>query len=535
MTKCQLCEKSGVDHEDVVAKCLESPYWVGRLLLGYDLFANPLHYNMAKWFTDRLNAGKRRFIIMIPRDHLKTSMFGVSLILWRLINDPEDRILYLMANSTNAEATLAVITDIVENNEQFAHFFPHSTLNKANKALNHKSTQQKLRISRMGKYRECNVEARGINSSVTGGHYTWHIFDDLIDETMIDSEQTQAKVIRFLGRSDALFFDQSKDIEVIIGTRWPGPFYKWLLDESGLVDDYETCILGCYVDDRYREWLASMGLKTTQEDGEPIWPDHFTEEDLERVAKKSGSFDFGHQWLNIEISDEERRFNEEDIRYYRMAPNRHAVEYTKFGKTKIIPISQLYRTITIDPATGEGKQTDESAITVCGYDRASGDIFVLETWAGRALPFDLIKKIVELTDKWEPHVVSPEDVSYQKTLKFYLQEAYKSVGIYARIKPVKPGGARKGTRILDALQPFIANHQVFFLRSQQDAVKELVTMQVIGGKVIGKSPNLADSMAYHAVYWKKGVVLHDDVEEIPFMDNIMAMDSVPAYGLQCLT
>ena len=537
MTKCQICSKEGVDHDEIVNKCKSSPYWVGRLILDYDLFANPLHFYLNKWFVDRWNAGKKRFIIIIPRDHLKTSLFGICLILWRIINNPEERILYLMANSTNAEATLGVVKDIVANNEQFQHFFPERCLNLSNRSLNHKSTEQKLRLSREGKYRECTVESRGMNSAITGGHFNLHIIDDPIDEQMVESETVQSQIVDKVKRADAMFVNKREDVEVHIGTRWPGPYYKWLLDESGIVDTYETCILGCYVDERYREWLASMGLTTTQEDGEPIWPDHFDLETLDEIALKAGPFNFGHQWLNLEISDEERRFREEDIRYYTALHDRDAISYERFGKTKVIPISSLYRTLTIDPATGEGKRTDESAITVSGYDRRTGDIFILETWSKRALPFDLNNKIVEMTKRWEPHKVCPEDASYQKTLKHYLKQAMKDAGVYAKIEPAKPGSKSKGTRILDSLQPFIANHQVFFLRGiqQQPAIKELVSMQVVGGKVVGKSPNLADSLAYHAPYWTKGVVTNKDEHEIRYVEPWAEAGVVPAYGLSCST
>ena len=137
--------------------------------------------------------------------------------------------------------------------------------------------------------------------------------------------------------------------------------------------------------------------------------------------------------------------------------------------------------------------------------------------------------------KWNPHSVSPEDVSFQKTLKYFLKRQMQERGIYFPIRPVKPGSKSKGSRIIDALQPFVQNQQIFFLRNQKKLVDELLNMQIVKGKVIGKSPNLADSLAYHAEFWRGGPTAQpvdmDDMDyKSPFLKN-----TGPAYGLQCLT
>jgi hypothetical protein len=64
-------------------------------------------------------------------------------------------------------------------------------------------------------------------------------------------------------------------------------------------------------------------------------------------------------------------------------------------------------------------------------------------------------------------------------------------------------------------------------------VDELLNLQVVNGRVIGKSPNLADSLAYHTEFWRGGPVFQAEPEDdiaTPFM-----LETGPAYGLQCLT
>jgi predicted phage terminase large subunit-like protein len=539
---CQECKDLGQDHREVVDLCLSSPLWTGILLCGLTWLKNPFHMAMDKWFMDRYNAGKRRFLILTPRGHLKTSYFGTSLLTWRTLGDTEARILYMMASSKNAEKTLEAVTNIFATNENLEHFFPNRKFDYSDPKS--RSRANYLRLPRHGNYREGSIEAHGTDSRIIGGHFTDHILDDLIDNTMVDSEVMQRKAVDFLKRSNPLFVKPAEDLRVVVGTRWPGEFYNWATDPSEIIaQTHETLLLGCYVDPRYREFLSSMDKVTILDDGSPIWPYSeangcgFTEETLNDIRKES-EYDFVHQYLNQEVSDEMRRFRSEDIKYYNISTTRHgqpAVMVKVGADTIVCPIDKLYRSMTIDPATGEGKHTDESAITVCGHDRQTGLIFVLDAWAGRALPYDLIEKIMNMAEEWNPHVVAPEDVSFQKTFKWALKKTMVERAKHFPIRPVKPGTKSKGARIIDALQPFIRNQQVFFTKGQRKLVNELVNLQVVGGKVVGRSPNLADSLAYHVEFWrgKPGQRVEDE-DEIDYFDAY-AVETGRAYALECAT
>ena len=540
MTVCAACAANGLDHQEVVDLCQRSPLWTGILLCGLDWLDNPLHHAIDDWFTKKYHAGQRRFIILTPRGHLKTSYFGTAFLTWRALIDPEVRQLYMMASSKNAEKTLASVTETLANSENVAHFFPDRVLDYSNPRI--KSKMSRLELPRHGNYREGTIEASGMDARVTGGHFTEQILDDLIDETMIDSEVLQSKAVNFIKRANPLFVNPAQDLRVIVGTRWPGEYYNWLLDQDNNVfQNSEVLLLGCYVDHRLREFLSSVGKVSTLDDGTPIWPYNeqkgcgFTLETLENIRADS-EYDFVHQYLNLEVSDEMRRFRKEDIKYFSWTTN-------KFGKrcvmvkneadTFVVQIDKLYISMTIDPATGEGRNTDESAITVCGHDRSSGLIFVLDAWAGRVTAFDLINKVLDMAEEWKPNVVSPEDVSFQKTLKWYLKKTMLERGIHFPIRPVKPGTKSKGARIVDSLQPFVRNQQVNFTKGQRKLVQELLNLQVVGGKVVGKSPNLADSLAYHVEYWR-GKSKPQEKEDIDWFDAHHA-EVGRAYVIECLT
>jgi predicted phage terminase large subunit-like protein len=529
---CQSCEALGRTHEDVKNLILQSPRMTGIVICGFDWLKNSkLHYALDRWFTQSLVSGRRRFLAMTPRDHMKTTYFAISYMVNLILNDPEVRILYRMASATEAQKTLNSIINILSSSENLKHFFPDRVLNPRADGVICRADM--LRIQRQGIYREGTIEARGIDSSITGGHFTHQIYDDVIDETMVDSDTTQNTVVNRLKRSDSLFVNPSEDVELIIGTRWPGLFYRWLLEDSGIVDEYESVVLGCYVDDRLHGLMKKAGVEDDYVDGSPIWPEHFSMDALTAIERKS-PFDFTHQWLNLEVEEGARRFNREDFMFYRAEDGACIVNMS--GKEYCVPISSLYITMTVDPATGEHDKTDQSAITVCGFDRATGLIFVLDVWQARALPHDLINQIIDMAKRWRPHVVAPEDVSFQKTLKHFLRQEMIQRGVHFHIQPVKPGIKSKGSRILDALQPFVANHQVYVLRSHSSSlVSEMVALQVVGGKVVGRSPNLADSLSYHAEFWRGQERQRGQDEDDESKIRMWAPLSGPAYGIECLT
>ena len=529
---CDECAAAGQDHDAIKAEILASPWATGRWICGFDWYLKGrFHKDIDKWYKLGLSLGYNRFLMIWPRGHLKTTRL-IATIVNRILNDPEDRTLIRMSSAELSEDTTRAVTEILMNSEGMQHFFPEKMFKSSDAGVITRNDE--LRVPRRGVYRESTVEGRGIDSKIIGGHFRFQAFDDIIDDTAIDSDRIQGVAVSRLQRSAPLYVEPAKDIGMIAGTRWPGSFYRWLIEDSGITEDYWTVLLGCYVDERYDAFMRLIGEEPDKEHGTPIWPEHFSMSDLAQIERELGPVNFQHQYLNLEVSDSGRRFEREDFQHYKMTKDGCQVLYPG-GKTYTCPLSRLYITMTIDPATGEHSRTDQSAITVCGFDRSTGIIFVLDVWQDRVLPAVLIQKIIDMAKMWKPHLVAPEDVSFQKTLKHFLKQEMNQQGVNFRIKPVKPGRVGKGRRIMDALQPFVANHQLHVLRSHDASlVSELVALQVVGGKVVGRSPNLADSLAYHAVFWRGqesvGAVDEDD-------DDIKKWipDSGPAYGLCCET
>lgn len=516
----------------IVSRCLESPLWTGIYLCGFDKLGSQLHLSIAEWFVKKLNNGTKRFMIMVPRGSLKTTLFGTATIVWRNIVDKEARTLLVMASSSEAAKTGEAVKQ-VHMSDQMKHFFP----GRVHDSKKHVGKSGYMGLDRNGVYREHTLEARGATSAMTGGHFTWQIFDDLIDENMAKSDTDQDRVIRFFRGATNMFVDKMNDVRIVIGTLWEGLFYEWLLEDSGIMKYYEQLVIGAEVDHRFRKFLADIGKSTTLQDGDPIWPENESKESLEYTKIEEGPLIYARQMLNIKTTDEDRRFRKEDFQYYYLSQdNKTCIVHRegKDGRDFTVPVSRMFRTMVIDPATGEGKKTDDSAISVVGQDSDTGLIFVLDEWAWKVQPHALIEQIIDMAIKWNPHKIGPEDAGYQKVFKRFLLQAMVARGLSWHIDPVKHHGRSKITRI-DALQPFVRNRQIYVQREHFKLVDELCSLQVIRGELLGKSPNRADALAYHVDFWRPMVVYkRDEGPDIPYWEGEARVrhNGIPAYGLE---
>lgn len=524
----------------MVKKAQRSPLDAVLYFGGWTFLNTFFHRALNQHFMTNYEAGIRRFVYLCARTHAKTSLFGTGIPLWRMANDTNETTLCRMASATNTQKTLRVITNILKTSAFVEHYFPHLQIKTGamsdGKSADWKSTQDMLILPREINCRDGTYEARSVTSSVTGGHYNWVLGDDFIDEKSVSSDGMQEKAINLMENSDSLMADQRTDVELILGTYWPGIFYRWLTEDSGIMEDYASVVLGCFVDDRYRAFLDSLGLDCKQKDGEPVWPEKYDIPTLKRIERKAPIW-FSSQWLNVPITDDLLRFDPNDFQYYNLdAKRENVLIFSGAGndiETLKIPVKRLRRILTVDPATGEGKKSDESALVCVGYDMKTGLAIVLEAVDGRWLPDELITRTLNVAAKWDVERIAPEDVSFQKTLKHFMKKEMARRGQHFKIKPVYPGSKSKGWRIIDGLQPFIANHQVYFAKSQKRLTNELTRIQIVNGKVIGRSPNLVDALSYQAEFW--GSAGQADVpDEVEYEDSFVP-PVVRSYGLECVT
>jgi len=149
------------------------------------------------------------------------------------------------------------------------------------------------------------------------------------------------------------------------------------------------------------------------------------------------------------------------------------------------------------------KDTDKAGMTVCWWLPPMKLGCLCDWWHGVAEPHRQIELFLEMGAKWNVDFLIVEKDAMQVWVEQWLIQEMRRRGEMFHVKPFQSRGQRKGFRILDRFQPYVAAHQFYVLQPEHEPVVSHLCNLNIGpdGKVIGESPALADTFPMHVEYW----------------------------------
>lgn len=183
-----------------------SLYLVAKYLCGYSLVNERTHGAM----ISALEAPTDRKLIVMPRGTFKTSIAVVAYTVYRLINDPNLRILIDSEIRELSVLSLREVKDHIKS-DTFQAVFPGwgFKLDNEAKCILNTRTQPK---------KEPSIAASGIGAGKTGQHYDIIIADDLNSPLNSFKEETASQVINHY-RYYTSILDPGGTI-VVSGTRY---------------------------------------------------------------------------------------------------------------------------------------------------------------------------------------------------------------------------------------------------------------------------------------------------------------------------
>ena len=212
----------------------ENLFVFAKGVLGLDRLQRPLHTSVATWLQRIPNVtgdGSYRKLLLIPRDHLKTSICSRSLPIHLLIQPKEHNVYRPGEDGRNARILLATetvdlakkqlrwIENRMESCEILRALWPHCVW--ANSRRDSKKwTEEAMLIPRTEDYPENSVEVAGVGTAITGRHYTIQIFDDLVTFEASRSQLVMSEAIEWFKASRALMDDPDTGLEFTLGTKW---------------------------------------------------------------------------------------------------------------------------------------------------------------------------------------------------------------------------------------------------------------------------------------------------------------------------
>lgn len=383
---------------------------------------------------------------------MKTTEITVSWTIQQLLNNPNLRIFITNEKLDNSKSFLREIKTHFEKNDKFRFLYGDITNDEK------KWTESQIIIkTRIINRKEPTIQAGSLDTSLVSQHYDIIIADDLVSRNTIATKEQMDKAKQYW--KDLLSLLEVDGMIIDVGTRWHfDDLHGWLQTLPG----YMLMKIGCY-----------------DEDGNLVFPEKFTRENLESKRIEIGSYDFSCLYLNEPVDDEiadfkrswfENRYEEADLQNKKLATF-----------------------ITIDNAPSTKKGTDYQGIIVNSVDTENRwYLRHVERFKGNTP--ELINKIFELYKKWKPQKIGVEQKAFDDLIKPYLDEEKRKRDIYFSIEELMDKGIRKEDRIRGRLQGRFESKSIFLKKIPDDDTNALIDELTRFPK--SQYDDLADALQY---------------------------------------
>lgn len=235
MTEAELKQKFSAMSEEDAKELLRqtykrSLYHTAKFLLGMTDVNLKTHGKMIHELEDLefRTKGASSALIIMPRGSLKSSIGSVAFPIWRLLRDPNKRILIDSATYDLSTQLVSAIAQHLESSNIVGLFGAFKTKDDwSSKSL---TIDQRTKI-----FKESSVVASGVGSPKTGSHFDMIICDDLNNEKNSATPELREKVYKHYQMLYAIL-DPGGDMAVI-ATRYSSDDVPGRILENEIGDD----------------------------------------------------------------------------------------------------------------------------------------------------------------------------------------------------------------------------------------------------------------------------------------------------------
>lgn len=369
--------------------------------------------------------------LLLPRDHLKTSMVTIGKSVQFILNNPNVRILIANQIWDFSRKILSEIKGHLEDKSDLPQLFGQFVSNSW--------TQDSIVVKqRTRSLKEPTIMTTGVEAENTGGHYDKIFLDDLMGHQNCQTPEQREKAKRFRRSMIALLEPGGEIID--IGTRWHNDdtFSEIMANEM----DYYDIMVRQIVENGKLIFPKKFSKKFDPVRKNWIHVDYNCLDYVTHLKKSMTSAEFSAQYMNEPVDEENQLFKPSYFKYYDKRPER------------------LFVSMTIDPAISEKQSADFFALNVSGMDE-NYKIYVLDTLKGHWKVSESIDNIFTTYLKWKPSVVGLETVAYQKALKSWLEEKMRERGVYFPITELRRNTNESKEFRIKALEPFYREGLIF--------------------------------------------------------------------------
>lgn len=406
-------------------------YFFCKYILGYSKMSPVPHQELCD-FVEK--SKKRKNLILMPRGSFKSSCVTVGYTLWRLINDPNLRVLIAGETQKNAKKFVGEVKAHFEMNPKLRACYG----NWVNKAGIWREDEFVVN-RRTAVKKESSVFAASLEKqATTGQHYDLILLDDPVSMNNINTPEQLNKTLDFY-RILLSVLDPGRKI-IIIGTRYSAmDLYGTLMaDDSGMSQDVDVLV-----------------KEADTDDGDLLMPKVLSREFLDGQRSAQGDHMYNLQYRNKHVSKETCYFDSTWVKYY-----------------KDPPPGVIYF-MTVDPALSTKARTDYTGIIVNSVDYRN-HWYVVEALRLKLMPSDLIDKMFELHEKYNFMSVGMEKFTLEQMLKTMITAEGEKRNMVLPIKDVPTDNRISKPARIRALQPKFQKGEIHIKEDQKDLQFEIL-------------------------------------------------------------
>jgi len=412
-------------------------YWFCVEVCGYPDLHPPLHRDLLCHFLQQFESSDKPVgNLEVARGHFKSTIASICYPLWMLMRDPDLRILIVHGKRDMAVKMLRELKSHLIRNDRLRAIAPDAFWADPAKQSNLWLADQ-INVRRERENKVPSVTVTGVDSSVVSQHYHLQIHDDLVFKENVGTPDMREKTRQFRRESRSLFERTGGLNKTLnIGTRW---HYD---------DAHQELEDGAAGEGPYAGMVHQLKLGCRKDDGTPLFPTIWTNEELERERQLQGSHVFSCQFENNPVPDGEAYFKRKDFRWFDDLPNWE--RYPKEGD----PQSPYYFYTAVDPNRSQQTLADPAVVMTAAIE-ASGDIWIVDMSRGHPTGSELVQIIRSHLERWNPRELIVESNNFQLQLCNWIREDQISHGQAWPIRSVVRGPTTRKIDRIGALQPLV--------------------------------------------------------------------------------
>ena len=320
-------------------------------------------YLQNKFSPIKHREGDRKYLLLWPRGHAKTTATTFNYVSWMVGNYPDIHVNIVTKTASLAEEILTALITRFEIDDKYRQVFKNLKPEQPKKWTNRELIVKRTEISK-----DPTLKATGLMGPITGGRSDLIICDDIIDEENIRTPLQLEKVNTWFNKVLIPTLYPWGGI-IVIGTRW------------SYADIYAKLLQNWPHDVKHAIKLDAEGHETN----EVLWPEYWSLEKLEQRRNEIGSVFFSCQYQNDPTSMEGNKLKSWMLHSW----NEQRPDGTEYGP----PPENCQYYAGLDPSLGEN---DYFGIAILAYDPPHNQAYLVDVLAEHH-PFpDIIKTQIPL-------------------------------------------------------------------------------------------------------------------------------------------